>query len=522
MAAQDSTSQSQNQTEPTTGSSAPEQKSGEITGPQSATSGSVPISTQTSVPPPPPRLQPQAASAETGQKQSQVTQPAQQVPETVAPPPPKKGFPKVILILLILLVILGIGYLLAKNFLFKDTPSGSVSLTWWGLWEEDAAVTQIIQDYENANPNVDITYQKQSQHDYRERLTNALAAGEGPDIFRFHNSWVPMFRNELDALPSSVMSQAEFTQTFYPVALSDLRVGANIVGIPLEYDGLVLYINEEIFETSVKSPPSTWEELRKTAIDLTIKDEEGLIKQAGVALGRTENVDHWEEILALMMVQNGVNLATPQGKLAEDALRFFTLFSSTDAVWDASLPPSTIAFATEKVAMYIGPSWRAFEIQNRNPALRFRTYPIPQLPKANPDEADITYATYWVEGVWARSKNKEAAWNFLNYLAQRETLEKFYQEASKLRLFGEPYSRVDMGQLLIDHPVLGAIIEQAPYARSWYLASRTFDGPTGINSQIGKYFGDAINAIHARERPDRALEPAASGVSQVLSQYKIR
>ena len=144
------------------------------------------------------------------------------------------------------------------------------------------------------------------------------------------------------------------------------------------------------------------------------------------------------------------------------------------------------------------------------------------MPKASPDEADITYATYWVEGVWARGENRQAAWDFLNYLVQRETLEKFYKAASSLRLFGEPYPRVEMAELLIDHPILGAIIEQAIYAQSWYLASRTFDGPTGINSQISSYFEDAVNAVNTRQRVDKALETSAVGISQVLSQYQIR
>ena len=118
--------------------------------------------------------------------------------------------------------------------------------------------------------------------------------------------------------------------------------------------------------------------------DLTIKDDQGVVTQSGVALGRTENVDHWPEILALMMLQNGVDLSSPIGKPAEDAL-FFTVFSTVDGVWDATLPPSTQAFAAGKLAMYIAPSWCAFEIQLQNPNLKFKTVPLPQLPKDNPN-----------------------------------------------------------------------------------------------------------------------------------------
>lgn len=440
--------------------------------------------------------------------------------QPIIPPTPKKRFP-IKLLAIIGGVLLGIILLivLIRAFASRGEKSGGGEITWWGLWEDESVVGPLIQEYQQQNPKVKITYLKQSQQDYRERLTNSLAKGTGPDIFRFHNSWVPMFKNELDILPSSVMSAAEYSQTFYPIAASDLTYGTGIVGIPLMYEGLALFVNEDIFSASGKAIPGTWDELRTVAREMTVKDEAGGIVQAGVALGRTENVDHWPEILGLMMLQNGVRLSTPTGKLAEDAITFFTIFSSTDGIWDATLPPSTQAFAAGKVAMYIGPSWRAFEIKQQNPNLNFKTVKVPQLAKTNPSEPDVSYATYWADGVWARSVNKTEAWNFLKFMSQKEALQKMYLNSTRTRLFGEPYPRVDMASLLVDDPIVSGVIAGALDAQSWYLASRTFDGPTGINTQINKYFEDAINAVNEGTPVTKALETVAAGVNQVLSQY---
>ncbi len=435
------------------------------------------------------------------------------------PPPAKKGFPKIVLILAIVLGLAALGFLLVKLVLPRIKGEKEVTLIWWGLWEDQAVVAPLIAEYQRSHPNVKIEYIKQSPQDYRERLTNALAKGAGPDIFRFHNTWVPMFKNELDNLPPSVMTAAEYAETYYPVISADLASGTGLVGIPLGYDALTMYINEDIFASAGKAVPTTWDDLRQTAIELTIKDDKGVITQAGVSLGRTENVDHWPEILALMMLQNGANLSRPIGQSAEDALVFYTIFASVDGVWDETLPPSTIAFAGGKVAIYFGPSWRAFEIKQQNPNLNFKTYPLPQLPKTSADQPDVSYASYWVEGVWARSQKKEAAWEFLKFLSSRSSLEKMYQNAAKTRTFGEPYPRVEMQELLLTDPIVGSIIAQAPDAQSWFLQSRTFDGPTGINSQITKYYEDAVNAINSGVRADKALETVVAGVSQVLSQY---
>lgn len=443
----------------------------------------------------------------------------------ISPPAPKKGFPKIILVLISLFLIVFLGIVIFR-FASKGLKiSKEKTIVWWGLWEDEAIVKSLIDEYQNKNTNIKISYVKQAPQDYRERLINSLAKGQGPDIFRIHNTWVPMFKNELSPVPASVMSAADFTKTYYSVIASDVTSGTGLAGIPLGYDALVLFVNEEIFSANNKSYPATWDDFRQLACELT-RVENSVIIQSGAAMGRTENVDHWQEILGTMMIQNGVNLASPKGKRAEDSLIFFSMFSSGRAcpgagtgVWDGTLPASTQAFAAGKVAMYFAPSWRAFEIQKQNPELKFKTITPPQLIKENPEEPDISYATYWVEGVWQRSSFKDEAWKFLNYMAQKDALEKFFQGASKSRGFGEAYPRTDMQNLLIDHPILGSIIKLAPDAQSWYLASRTFDGPTGINSQINKYFEDAVNAVVSGKSAESALETVSQGISQVLSQY---
>lgn len=458
-------------------------------------------------------------SSSPNQNTTQTAGPLPIQPSGVILPLPKRTFPKGIIFGVIGFLVIIILFLVFRTIFTKVKSREGNTIIWWGLWEDESTIAPLVEEYQKRNPKIKISYVKQSPQDYRERLTSSFAKSSGPDIFRFHNTWVPMFKNELDYLPSSVISAGDYAKSFYTIASSDLTSGSGLVGIPLEYDGLSLFINEDMFSANGKTPPITWNDLRKTAIELTRKDDQGIITQAGIALGRTENVDHWPEILGVMMLQNGVSLSKPSGKLAEDALTFFTVFSSVDGVWDASLPPSTQAFAAGKLAMYIAPSWRAFEIKQQNPSLKFKTVPLPQLPKETPNQPDVSYATYWAEGVWKRSKHTGAAWDFLKFISSKESLEKLYQNSTKTRLFGEPYPRVDMAELLISDPVLGAIVSQAKDAQTWFLQSRTFDGPTGINSLINKYFEDAVNAVNSGTSAKNALEPVTAGVSQVLSQY---
>jgi multiple sugar transport system substrate-binding protein len=469
---------------------------------------------QTSSPPPPPWL----SSQEEG--------------SSVPPTPPPAGikiqqpiFKKLIPLVGILIVITLVVALVTKVILplvnkggagTTTTTSGKkVTLTYWGLWEPENVMSSVIADYQKSHPNIVINYSRQSHKDYRERLQSSLARGDGPDIFRYHNTWIPMLKKDLAPAPTDIAQSVNITGNYYPVVASDVKIGSQIFGVPLEFDGLVLYYNTSIFKEAGKVAPTTWEDLRKTALDLTVRDDKGNINVAGVALGTTTNVDNFSDILGLMMLQNSADLSKPTGSLAEDALKFYTLFYTTDKVWDKGLPNSTYAFATGKVAMFFGPSWRAFDIKQINPKLEFKTVPVPQLP-----ETKVAWATYWVEGVAAKSKSTKEAWDFLNYLSSKESVTKLYSNESQVRGFGEPYARIDLASELKSDPVVGAFVVQGPYAKSWYLCSQTYDN--GINDKIIKYFEDAVNGALANQSITSVLTTASQGVTQVLSQYGIK
>ncbi|MBN1263391.1 MAG: extracellular solute-binding protein [Candidatus Pacebacteria bacterium] len=435
--------------------------------------------------------------------------------------PSGKSSGKILRIFLIFLLFLalaaGFYFLLWPRFQKSDSTEkkpGKNDLVYWGLWEDEEIMKAIIADWEEDHPDVKIDYIRHEKNEYRERLQSSLARGEGPDIFRYHNTWLPMFKEELAPLPAAVMSAAVFEESFYPVAMTDLRIGASIYGLPLEIDTLALFYNEELFRAAGKRPPDDWDQLRSLATELTVRDSQGNIQVAGAAMGGAGNIDHWSDILGLMMLQNGADLSKIGGKLAEDALAFYSYFLRRDKVWDPNFPNSTLAFAGGKAAMYFGFSWDVFEIQRANPDLKFKIVPVPQIPERDP----VTWASYWVEGVARSSQSQEAAWDFLKYLTSEAVMRKLYQLQSQTRLFGEPYSRKSLASEIESDPWVGPFISQAPLAQSWYLCSRTFDN--GLNKAIIKYFEDAVNAVLQGQDPANVLGTVAKGVSQALALYQ--
>jgi multiple sugar transport system substrate-binding protein len=423
---------------------------------------------------------------------------------------------------LVIVILVGVlGFYLFRFLRERFFPARQdVTLSYWGIWEDadivNPLLTDFISSYTDEHPNISLTvnYEKRSfgtLKQYKDTLLTRLERGQAPDVFRIHNSWVEEFSPKLSSLPSAVMSEEIYGDSFYPVALSSAKVGGSLYAIPLEYDGLVLFYNKKLFEgVDVAANLSTWEGFRREAVRLTQwegNDPSQKILRAGAAFGASENVSHSADLLSLVMSQSGINPLSDLGtQTAEDALSFYVNFVEEDHIWDESLSPSIEAFANGKVAMVFGPSWRALNIRDLNPQLDFAAVPVPQF---SGQEKEIHWATFWMEAVNKDSENTEIAWELLRFLAEGQQQQKFYAAASKVRYFGEPYSRPSLANELETHAILGAVLADAASAVSGKIID--YSG----NDAYASAFNEAISNVLGGWKIEAALETAQATLNQL-------
>jgi len=438
----------------------------------------------------------------------------------------KKSFTKIAIFFTVFFGILIIVAYLFWRFVGNDAPlplGNKGEIVWWGVQHDPGVYKPLIDKFERDNPNIKIKYVRQTTQDYQARLMSALKSGQGPDIFEIHNTWPVMLKEYLSELPSSVMTKDEFNGSFYPIIVSNLTLDKGIVGMPLEYDALTLFINEDIFSSALKSPPVGWNEFKSLAIGLTQTSGGKKIIQAGTAFGITDNVDHWPEILGLMLIQNGVNPANPVGtknvptsSLAKSVITYYRSFSQSK-VWDSTLPSSTIAFSRGELAMYLGSTRRASEIVRENPDLKFRTVLLPQLPKNKPDDPSFSYATYWAHAVSSKSKIKEGAWIFLKYLSREDSLKVINNNIAEYETFKRIYPRPNMNLEMRQDQVLGSVISLAYNARSFYLADYTYDGQDGINTLVNNVYKGMVKYGVS----DSSLISKSQELKQILGKFGV-
>lgn len=429
---------------------------------------------------------------------------------------------KIVLVVILLAAIFGMVFWWYTSIYTKPQTPKEVDLTVWGLWDEESVIKPVLEAYQASYPNVRIKYVKQSITNYYPRLTTQLRSGAGPDVFTIHNSWLPMMSADLAPAPSSIISFNDFSKSFYPIAKETLTAQNRVYGLPVEVDGLVMFYNEDILKGVNASVPKDWREFAEVAKKVTVTSKEGQIQTSGAALGSTNNVDFWPEIIGMLYFQQpNADVASPKQGKGPDVIRFYTDFITDPRkkTWDINLPSSGKMFTEGKLALYFAPARIAQEIKNTNPNLQFKVAPVPQLP-AIPGGAEnrIIYGGFWAQAVSARSAFPEESWKLVKYLTTPQVLQVLYQQHLQARNLGRPFPRVEMANLISSHPIFGPVVTQAPYYKSWYLNSTT--GDAGINDKIIEHFKKAVDGVLAGQELGSMLDDATLGINKVINSYQ--
>lgn len=396
-----------------------------------------------------------------------------------------------------------------------------VTLQYWTAFEDKAPLVAAAAEFTRLNPNIKVEVEKQdikSLGKYIDRLDTRMKNGTGPDIFRYHNSWITELNSLalLLPLPEEVIRVTELDKKFYPTVERDLKVKGAYYGAPIHFDTLSLFVNTELFkQAGISTYPTTWEDLYPLAISLTVPEGPGKIKTSGMAIGTFDNVSHAPDIMSLLLLQNGAKLTdlAGSGTSATQAFDFYTSFVK-QTVWNDSMENSTLAFAKGNVAMYLGYSWDIFQIKAINPDLQFAVLPAPYVTGGK----NLTVASYWVEGVSSKSRYPAQSFEFLKFLASRSTMESLYSQESKTRLFGELYPRSDMAELLEENTLIAPFVAQGKNAVSTIFSANTYDD--AMIDSLNSYLGDAIRSINNdNTSSETAVETLSAGVAQIFGRY---
>ncbi|MDP3956664.1 MAG: extracellular solute-binding protein, partial [bacterium] len=186
-----------------------------------------------------------------------------------------------------------------------------VKLTVWGVFDSQQVFTDLVNLYRETRSNVDISYRQFDPNTYEADLINALAAGTGPDIFMFQNTWLPKHIDKITAVSSTTLPYVTFRDAFPQVVSEQFAPNQIIYASPLYLDTLALFYNKDMFDkNSIALPPRTWMEFTADVNRLKeVNPTTGEILRAGAAIGGSnQSINRGTDILNLLMLQAGTQM----------------------------------------------------------------------------------------------------------------------------------------------------------------------------------------------------------------------
>lgn len=425
-----------------------------------------------------------------------------------------------------------------------DAPS---TVTIWRTFEGPEVFQPIIDEFEQDNPDIKIVYKMLPSADYELAVSEALAAGQGPDIWAIRNDWIPRHKEKLIPMPDGLLTkdtqndEDRLRELFAPIVSSDVMLDGHIYGLPYYVDTLAVWKNSELFDKRIEAlqqadrdddadflrePFNTWDKLQRAAQLLTEKDSRGNIIVSGLAAGTNGNISRAEDIVYAMMLQNGTQMLSPERSsatfhlgtknsagqtvfLGTEALKRYTSFADKSQPyysWNSSMPNDVDAFMTGKAAMIFGFDYYKLIYNQVAPTLQYDTSPFPQVRDT---DKPVDYPSYYVETVTKNAKNPDAVWKVLKNLVIDRGGE--YRSATK-RPDPEPklepptvIERGDGGQ--------DPFTYQQQSATGWYKTKR----PDKVDAIFRNMISDVTEDGQSLQN---ATESAAKQVSEILQKER--
>jgi len=168
--------------------------------------------------------------------------------------------------------------------------SGPVRFVLFGDPTETAGYQELVEAFEQANPDIDVTLSPvASQDELLAKLTTGFAGGRPSDVFLINYRKYGQFADQgvLEPVQGLLESSDRIAEVdFAPTALDAFRFDGNdVTCLPQNVSSLVVYYNVDLFEAAglpAPQPGWTWDDFLAAAQALTTEDRYGVGTEASL------------------------------------------------------------------------------------------------------------------------------------------------------------------------------------------------------------------------------------------------
>ncbi|MFD3500644.1 ABC transporter substrate-binding protein [Streptomyces sp. NPDC058676] len=373
------------------------------------------------------------------------------------------------------------------------------------FWDNNGGVRtdiwkEIIADFEKANPDIDVEYVGIASTEYQSKVDTAIQGGGLPDVGGVGAAMIAAIsaQNALDPLDDRLAKSSLNGKLNEDMVKSLKAAGGGdgtLYSIPTSANNGVLYYRTDLFEKAGLDEPTTWDKFYEAADKLTnsgknefgytIRGGAGSIAQALDAMyGQSGITSFWDAAGAKTTVNDPKNVealkkyaalykkVTPAADLNND-------FTKMVAQWDSG----TIGMLNHNLGSYQD-HVKAFGTE------KFRG--IPQPIGASGKRVQVSNPVDGL-GLFKTSKNKEAAWKFIEFATSHAENSKFNESAGQVPANNDAakdawVSKAEPTKLAADALSDGStsIVQLPYYLPDWGTISKSDNEPNFQKVLLGK------------------------------------
>ena len=313
----------------------------------------------------------------------------------------------------------------------SGAPAGSAAavsgeVTVWAMGNEGTKLGVMADKFMAANPDVKVSVTPVDWGQAVAKLQTAIGGGETPDVSQMGTDMMGQFveTGALEAVPADIDPAG-----FFESAWQTNVVDGQAYGVPWYVETRVLYYRTDIAEKAgITAAPATWDDLK--AMAKAMKDKGGA--EFGIALGTKNSQEYlpfvWSNGGDVLAEDGTFALGSPE---AVEALTFYDSFFE-EGLTPKSVPEGfdvTPAFVSGTHPMFFSGPWHVGLITEAGGADIEGKWAVVPMPKK-------VSGTSFVGGsnlvVFKDSENKDAAWAFVQFMADPANQVAWYDEATVL------------------------------------------------------------------------------------------
>jgi multiple sugar transport system substrate-binding protein len=293
-----------------------------------------------------------------------------------------------------------------------------VTITVWDYYGEATPVKPLLEGFMKENPNITVQYEALDWDTTLEKLNVVLTGGTPPDVVTTDMTWLPKFAalgafTDLKSLSGGKLNGAAWDQAYTPGALEAITFGSQIVAALYDFDVYALYYRADLFDQNGLQVPKTWAELAEVSQKLA-KDGKYYYQW----LAETFHGSQW-------IFENGGNLMSADNKTitfnSQEAIEaiqaYYDLLTSKSAIyWGADQGERIQGIKDGRIAMFSDGPYNMGIMKSAAPEMsgmwRVAVHPYSKQPGSYLGGTGLV--------IPAQSKQKDAAWKFIEYAMRVE------------------------------------------------------------------------------------------------------